>query len=182
MSLNHVILGLLNHNEMTGYDLKKMIQKSDFMYWSGNNNQIYKALSELNQNGFVTSEVHYQESSPNKKVYAITDAGKAVLKDWLLSPLEEMEIRKPFLMRLACAKDLTEEELLMLLNHYEEQINIQLMMTKNHAQIHASNDRVYDQRHEKHELISRFIIKNVQKSYEGELLWIRDFKKAFAEH
>lgn len=47
MALNHVILGLLNREPATGYELKKIIQNTLFMYWSGNNNQIYKACAAL---------------------------------------------------------------------------------------------------------------------------------------
>ncbi len=63
MSINHAILGILSCRSVTGYDLKKIIQESPFMPWSGNNNQIYKALVEILEEGFVTHEVRHQEST-----------------------------------------------------------------------------------------------------------------------
>ncbi|MCG1013246.1 PadR family transcriptional regulator [Tepidanaerobacter sp. GT38] len=72
MSISLAILGLLSYKPMSGYDLKKIIQDSSFMYWSGNNNQIYKALSELRDKGFVTNEVIHQDGAPTKKIYKIT--------------------------------------------------------------------------------------------------------------
>ncbi|WP_020431692.1 PadR family transcriptional regulator, partial [Paenibacillus riograndensis] len=73
---------------MTGYDLKKLIQESSFLYWSGNNNQIYKALVELLNAGFVTNEVRHQDSSPSKKIYTITSSGLAELRKWVVAPPE----------------------------------------------------------------------------------------------
>ena len=57
VSIKHAILGILSFKPLTGYDIKKIIQESSFMYWSGNNNQVYKALLELHDKGFVTNEV-----------------------------------------------------------------------------------------------------------------------------
>lgn len=67
MSINFAILGILSSKSLTGYELKKIIQESPFMYWSGNNNQIYKALAEMLATGLVTNEVQQQEGSPSKK-------------------------------------------------------------------------------------------------------------------
>ncbi len=44
MTINYTILGLLESGDRSGYDLKKVMQELDFLPWSGNNNQIYKAL------------------------------------------------------------------------------------------------------------------------------------------
>jgi DNA-binding PadR family transcriptional regulator len=47
MTINFAVLGILSYQPMSGYDLKKIMQDSVYMHWSGNNNQIYKALLEL---------------------------------------------------------------------------------------------------------------------------------------
>ncbi|MBA3075528.1 MAG: PadR family transcriptional regulator, partial [Anaerolineae bacterium] len=72
MDLQSTILGLLSWKPFSGYDLKGIISESDLFYWSGNNNQIYKILLELQQAGLVTFEVHEQESLPAKKIYSVT--------------------------------------------------------------------------------------------------------------
>ena len=76
VTIDYTILGMLSWRPMTGYDMKRMMQDSPVMYWSGNNNQIYKALVQLLDMGYVTNEVQYQESAPNKKVYSITEVGR----------------------------------------------------------------------------------------------------------
>ena len=47
VTIDYTILGMLSWKPMTGYDMKRMMQDSPVMYWSGNNNQIYKALVQL---------------------------------------------------------------------------------------------------------------------------------------
>jgi len=111
MSIDYAILGILSSKSLTGYDLKKIIQESPFMYWSGNNNQIYRSLVKLHDKGFVTNEVEYQESSPSKKVYTITKEGISELKDWVLSSPEPPEFKKMFLIQLAWSDQLNSEEL-----------------------------------------------------------------------
>lgn len=122
MSINFAILGILSYKPMTGYDLKKIIQDSTFMPWSGNNNQIYRSLTKLLDEGLVTNEVLHQESSPTRKVYYITNEGLTALKGWLLSPVESNEIKKPFLVQLAFSKQLNTKELNELIDGYEKQI------------------------------------------------------------
>ena len=119
MSIKYAILGLLSWRSSTGYELKKFFEESSTMYWSGNNNQIYKALVQLSEEGFVTNETQHQEGSPSKKIYTITDDGLSELKDWVISFPEAPEFKKSFLVQLAWADQLNSEELNMLLSNYE---------------------------------------------------------------
>ena len=75
MNLRDTILGLLSWKPASGYDLKRIISESDIFYWSGNNNQIYKSLLELQKEGLVSYQVQLQDSLPAKKIYSITAQG-----------------------------------------------------------------------------------------------------------
>ncbi|MFB6365346.1 DUF4180 domain-containing protein [Paenibacillus elgii] len=128
MSIAHAILGILSWKSVTGYDMKKIIQDSPFMYWSANNNQIYKSLVQLLDEGFVTCEVQHQESSPSKKIYTITKEGSAELKDWVLSAPEPPDLKKSFLIQLAWADQLSTDELNVLFTKYEEEVRTQVLL------------------------------------------------------
>ncbi len=183
MSINYAILGILSYKSMTGYDIKKVIQSSTFMYWSGNNNQIYKSLTELLNKGLVTNVVKHQESSPTKKIYTITSEGMATLKEWVLSPSEPNEIKKPFLIHLACSRHLNTCELNMILDEYENQIKTQLLMekNKNQKQKQKQNTIFLSGRAIALETtIWSFINNNILKEYENELKWIQDLRRAIA--
>jgi DNA-binding PadR family transcriptional regulator len=70
MSIKLAILGILSWKPSTGYELKNIFEDSSFMYWSGNNNQIYKALINLENEDLVTSKVVHQDKSLSKKYIA----------------------------------------------------------------------------------------------------------------
>lgn len=173
MSINYAILGILSFTPLTGYDLKKIIQDSPFMYWSGNNNQIYKSLLELHDEGLVTSEVHHQESSPSKKIYTITKEGLAELKDWILSTAEPPEFKKTFLIQLAWADLLSADELNTLISGYENQVKMQLLMQKEYMR----RKNFSPGRTPRELLLWDLIHDNLLSSYENELIWIQKVRR-----
>jgi PadR family transcriptional regulator AphA len=130
MSIQYAILGILGWKPATGYELKKIFEDSSFMYWSGNNNQIYKALMKLEKDELVTYEVIHQDSSPSKKIYTITEEGLRELKKWLVTAPEVPEIKKDFLIQFAWSDMLSDQELSELLTKYENDIMLQLIMQK----------------------------------------------------
>lgn len=177
MSIHYAILGILSYKQMSGYDLKKVIQDSSFMYWSGNNNQIYKALSELLDKGQVTSEVMHQEGSPTKKIYGITDAGLVALKEWVLSPIEPIDIKKPFLIQLAWSKQLNSKELKSLIDEYYNQVKEQLLLEKNKRE----DGFLPSDRTALESTIWNFIQDNIVRTYEHELVWIEELLEAISD-
>jgi PadR family transcriptional regulator, regulatory protein AphA len=173
MSVEFAILGLLSWKQMSGYDIKKVIADSDIFYWSGNNNQVYNSLVALNRAGFVTQEVQYQESLPAKKLYNITDKGRAALRDWLRTTPELPEVRNSFLVQLAWADALSGEELDALLGQYEEEIAIQVRMRteRTSADQQQAPDRTPRERY-----LWEQIIQHQVSSFQTELEWVRNLR------
>ena len=118
MTINHVILGVLSLGSSTGYDLKKIIAGNSVLPWSGNNNQIYKALIELKERGWVTSESVVQDTAPNKKIYTLSESGRTELRKWLLAETDLPEINHPLLAKLLFVDCLQPDELTGLLENY----------------------------------------------------------------
>jgi len=177
MSLNHAILGLLTREPMTGYEIKKIFQSTPFMYWSGNNNQIYKAFAELLDEGFVAKEVRHQDGSPSKNIYSITDAGLQEFRRWLAGATEEPVCRKQILIKLALADRLKRSELERLAEAYAETVRQQAAMAEQEL------DRCYfaGQRHSGTNRFFDLIRENVLSNYAFELEWIRKVKAFIAE-
>jgi PadR family transcriptional regulator AphA len=98
--MKHAILGLLEIAPMSGYDLKKNFDATIAHFWTADQSQIYRTLSGLVDGGLASVSVIEQRGKPNRNVHSITDAGRAVLDDWLRSPLEQEVSREPFLARL----------------------------------------------------------------------------------
>jgi DNA-binding PadR family transcriptional regulator len=169
MTIDYAILGILSCRSLTGYDLKKIFQEIPFMYWSGNNNQIYKSLVELLDRGLVTNKVLHQESSPTKKIYSITEEGLAQLKEWALSAPEPPEFKKMFLIQLAWSEQLSTEELDTLLSGYENEIKVQKLM---HQEIRRRRPFSPD-RNSREESIWDMIYENLISSFKNELDWVQ---------
>ncbi len=178
VSIKYAILGLLSWKPSTGYELKKIFQDSSIMYWSGNNNQIYKALIHLQDEGFVTSETQHQESLPSKKIYTITDEGISELKEWLISSPEAPEFKKPFLVQLAWSDLLSNQELNELLTKYENETKMQLILhqEKKRRGINIPN------RTAREILLWDMISENILSSYRNELEWVGKIRQELFEN
>ncbi len=173
MSIKYAILGLLSWKPSSGYDLKKVFEESSVMYWSGNNNQIYKTLIQLLDEGLVTNEVLHQESTPSKKLYTITSKGASALKEWVLSSPELPEFKKTFLVQLAWADQLNEKELDDLLSSYENELNIQLLMQQEKVRRGINSPK----RTIREVYLWDMISGNIILSYKNELDWIRNVRR-----
>jgi len=111
MPLSHAILGFLEYQPMSGYDLKKYFDQSITHFWSATQSHIYKALEGLEVDGYVASQVIPQVGKPNRKQYQITDAGRGELYRWVSTPLP-MEIkRESWLIQVFFAHGITNEEI-----------------------------------------------------------------------
>ncbi|MEG6613474.1 DUF4180 domain-containing protein [Pseudoclostridium thermosuccinogenes] len=176
MSLNHVILGLLNREPLTGYEIKKIIQSTPFMHWSGNNNQIYKAVAELLDKGLVTKEVQHQEGAPSKNIYTITDDGIKELKSWLLSDTDEPVFQKQILIKLAFANLLKRSDLESMLASYADAIKMQAVLSEKEL------DKCYfaEQEASGKNVFLDLIRENIMNFYSSELKWVQKVKEYIA--
>jgi DNA-binding PadR family transcriptional regulator len=177
MSFKHAILGLLSYTPLTGYDIKKLMQESSFMYWSGNNNQIYKALSEMDREGCIHSETISQSGAPPKKVYTLTDEGLDELMGWLQSEPEAPDSKKPFLVQFAWAGQLGGDDMLALLGRYERVVKERLRM----EQEKKKSGRFSLGGTPMEAAIWELLYENIVGSYEGELEWIKKVRKTIGK-
>ncbi|WP_027086884.1 DUF4180 domain-containing protein [Cohnella panacarvi] len=164
MNIQHAILGLLRNQSLTGYDMKKAMQKSPFIYWSGNNSQIYRALAELEDEGFVSVEVKHGEASPTKKIYTLTNGGLEQLHRLTLGFPEVPEIRKTFLMQLVFGRNLTQLELESLLEQYSGEVKGMALAVQD--EVSSSRSTPYES------AILELVMENIRQIYESELRWI----------
>lgn len=109
MSLQHLILGILNYAPISGYDLNKAFQVSVQHFWDTDQSQIYRALYKLHDLGLVTVEVVEQDNAPDKKIYGLTDAGRTELRRWLASPEAMPSLHEGWLGQLFFAHELNAE-------------------------------------------------------------------------
>jgi len=102
---SYVILGLLSHDSMTGYDMKKRIDSTLKYFWSASFGSIYPALSELEKKGLVTKENQPNEKGREKILYQITKGGRECLVQWLKQPVEKDDLRYETILKLFFGKE-----------------------------------------------------------------------------
>ncbi len=177
MDLRSTILGLLSWKPSSGYDLKRIISDSDVFYWSGNNNQIYKSLLELQKEGLVTHQVQIQENLPAKKIYSITENGLAALYQSLLAAPEAPELQKSFLIQLAWSESLSDEEILTLLTRYEDEVAERLRLYQGRAARAGSSPN----RSKREKYLWKRIDQNLIDAFQTELDWIQKTKEELGQ-
>ena len=82
MSLDHILLGLLR-DPATGYDLKNTFGQGVRHFWSAELSQIYPTLKRLEQRRMLRSRLEPSPKGPKRRVYTLTDEGRAELLRWI---------------------------------------------------------------------------------------------------
>jgi DNA-binding PadR family transcriptional regulator len=107
MSIKHAILGLLAERPLHGYELKAAYEQELVPSTQLNYGQVYTTLERLGRDGLVAHEVVSQTERPDKKVYALTGAGRKELKDWLSKPSQlDLDLRNETFLKLILARHL----------------------------------------------------------------------------
>ena len=178
MIIEYALLGFLNRMPQTGYDLKKHLAGSSSMDWLDGNNQIYEALVKLRKEGLVDCEENRGTSCPEKKVYRITNNGLKELKKWICSTPEPPKTINAFLVQLAFADLLENDELSALLEKYENEVKLQLLMREE-----KDRRKVRDSENAKcGEYLRNVISDRVTSICENELLWIGKMREVLGKN
>ena len=97
MDVRTICLGLLTRGDATGYEMKKQVEEEGFGHFAeASFGSIYPALSRLTDEGLVSVRDEPQEKRPDRKVYSITDTGRARFVEALNRPVKEDRNRSAF--------------------------------------------------------------------------------------
>jgi DNA-binding PadR family transcriptional regulator len=102
MSVRHALLGLLAQRPRHGYDLRAAFEAlvGGEELWDVKPAQIYTTLARLEEGGLIRQELVEQNSGPEKRIYALTEAGQAELAAWFESGVESEHHRDEFYVKL----------------------------------------------------------------------------------
>jgi PadR family transcriptional regulator AphA len=113
------VLGLIGLGPRTGYDVKRIVDRSIRHFWAASYGQIYPELRRLEQAGWIVGEPE-PRGGRSRRVYRITPAGRKALRGWLHGPETRIELRDESLLRLFFADTLPRDEALGLLRGRRE--------------------------------------------------------------
>ncbi len=95
-----VILGLLSHEDLTGYDIKKRLDGAIGFFWKGSFGNIYPALTAMEKEGLVSKKKDSKTGGRERIPYHITRGGTDTLKSWLQEEQASNELRYETLLKL----------------------------------------------------------------------------------
>lgn len=118
-TLKYALLGLLNQQSMTGYQLMKHFETTLREFWSANHSQIYPELKRLTEEGMIEYEIEISGTVLEKKLYTITKAGRESFLEWLScdAPIGDTP-KDVFRLRVFYSSSLPEHERLELLENH----------------------------------------------------------------
>ena len=87
--LDSVLLCLIRmHPDISGYQLRAIINDSTGYFFHAHLSQIYPALRRLTEAGMLVFSNVERDSQPDLKLYRTTDAGDSASHEWLCQPFE----------------------------------------------------------------------------------------------
>jgi DNA-binding PadR family transcriptional regulator len=112
-----IVLGFLMETKMTGYEIKKTMEKSTNFFFNTSYGNIYPTLKKLEEAGHLTSEEEIKNGKLNKS-YLITESGKHMFSQWLGENSDIAMIRDEALCRLFFYSHLEKDKIIEELNSY----------------------------------------------------------------
>ncbi|MEV0342471.1 PadR family transcriptional regulator [Nocardia sp. NPDC050713] len=100
MALRNAVLAALLEGEASGYDLAKGFDASVANFWMATPQQLYKELERMAADGLIETRVVQQERRPNKRLHALTPAGRAVLREFIEAPPKPTAIRDEMMVKV----------------------------------------------------------------------------------
>ncbi|WP_193195941.1 PadR family transcriptional regulator [Nostoc sp. MG11] len=139
MALAHAILAALVEAPCSGYDLAKRFDGSVGFFWSASHQQIYRELSKLEDQGWISCETILQVARPDKKLYRVTDLGAQQLKEWIAQPCEPTPIKDDLLVKIFAGYIAPSQIILAELEHHQKAHQEKLSTYKNLEQRYFQN-------------------------------------------
>jgi DNA-binding PadR family transcriptional regulator len=96
-----MLLAFVERGVGHGYELKQAIEQVfGDAFPSINVGQIYTTLARLERDGLVCGQLVAQDGRPDKRVYTVTEAGRAALDAWFEEPADGPKLRDEFYSKL----------------------------------------------------------------------------------
>lgn len=173
--IDYVILGLLSHEDLTGYEIKKRMDTSLKYFWGASYGSIYPALSDLVERGLANKR-DGAENKRNKIIYSITEEGRIYLKKWLRIPAEKDELRYETLLKLFFGNEGGAIQAIAHIDAFQEKIEAEWPYLIGAADTLRNNIDV-DDTHKYYLLTVEFGI----KAYHAYLEWCEEAKEILGE-
>ena len=103
MNIRSLCLAILSMGDASGYHINKLFQGPFSHIYEASYGSIYPALGQLTKDGLLTCTALAQEKKPDKKIYSLTQTGRAALMDELALMPGPDRVRSDFLVTMLFA-------------------------------------------------------------------------------
>lgn len=93
-TLDYALLGLLDLAPMSGYDISGIFASTPLAHFSASPGTVYPALKRLERLAMATTALDKTREARPRRVYTLTDDGRAALETWLRQPVTRQEIEQ----------------------------------------------------------------------------------------
>ena len=162
-----VILGLLSHEDLTGYDIKKQIDGAISFFWKGSFGSIYPALGDMEKQGLVRQKKPDNTGGREKIIYQITGKGKENLKSWLNDEKVTNDLKYETLLKMYFGSVEDRSVTVRNIEIFEEQVKEDLKLLKFYK---ANLEKVLDQEDHVHYYLT--VLFGIE-TYEAYLRWCK---------
>jgi len=173
MSVRNAILGLLAHRACHGYELhaafEALVGGRD--NWDVKPAQIYTTLIRLQESGLVVEESIEQDAGPEKRIYALTPAGRDELDIWFKESVPSEVHRDSFYLKLMLSLAL-------------EEVDSARIIQIQRAALYQELHRVTTQRQcldARHDLARILLLDKAIMHLEADLRWLDMVEARFQE-
>lgn len=173
--IDYVILGLLSHEDLTGYEIKKRMDTSLKYFWGASYGSIYPALGDLVEQGLADKR-DGAENKRSKIIYSITEEGRSYLKEWLQLPVDKDELRYETLLKLFFGNESGSLQAITHIDAFREKIEQELPYLLK-AETILRNNIDEDSTHRYYLLTVKFGI----KTYQAYLEWCEEARALLRE-
>ncbi len=95
----YAVLGLLNAEPRTGYDIKQFVESAMGHFWNESYRWIYTTLEQLESDGLAASRAD-DRGERERNIYRITKKGERSLQGWLIEPARSLKVRDELLLKV----------------------------------------------------------------------------------
>ena len=127
MRVKTLCLGALCLGDATGYDIKKLFENAFNHFHGASFGSIYPSLKQLEEQGHVSHRVEAGEKHPDRKLFHVTDEGRASFIAQLAQTSASEQLKSEFMVLLFFAHllptEILQQKLAEMEAHYSKELN-----------------------------------------------------------
>jgi DNA-binding PadR family transcriptional regulator len=89
LTIEHALLGFVYERPTHGYEIYQQLSEPTGLWqvWRLKQSQLYALLTKLEEVGYLIATLQPQDARPPRKIYSLTESGRAAFLRWLNSPV-----------------------------------------------------------------------------------------------